>query len=133
MQKLFREKILPLWALLIASFYFLATALAVETILSMFSELVSVNIFVIMFLSIFSIVALAVIFLFYYVARYIEEKIAKKSNVIVKALFYYIIPTGFYLFLIIQDFGTLPIVVIILALVIRQFMELLFRKMYANK
>ena len=117
-------------ALIIATFYFIVIQFYIETLLNFIID--SDSLLWVFITIIFSIFSLGFIFIFYYVARYIEEFYANKNDIL-RIVFYYIIPVIFYLaFNLVLKHKQLKInffVVICVSFVIKQIMEFFFKKL----
>jgi len=121
------------FSLIIASFYFIVIEFSTQTLLNMI--LSSEDVFWMIIYIITSIIAFGILFVFYYIARFLEERHVKnKSNILIKIIFYYIIPIGFYLlfYLILkaERIRADYFIVIVISIIIRQIMEFFFKKVY---
>ncbi|MEK7137876.1 MAG: hypothetical protein AAB787_00050 [Patescibacteria group bacterium] len=125
------HKFLLIPAFLIGAFYFLFTQYAIETIVMMVVDFAKDNLLLIVPSLFFAAIFLVFVFLFYYAARLIEEKLVKgQKNRILEILFYYVIPIGIYLFLRGEMDQALQFFVVVVAILVQQGMEWLFLRMY---
>jgi hypothetical protein len=88
------------------------------------------DIAIIIALGFMSIFIFGLLFLFYYFARYVEELYVKNKSLLIKIIFYYILPTAFYLLLYWNEGHSTAkyIYVIIASFAIRYLMDFIYKK-----